>query len=368
MSHALVLSLLVVFFLLPSFPSSSSSENLVPEARIPSLSPAAPPSHRLRRVLLGALLGSLTGASLSLLLLILGRLCILYASASPLLRGPVVFSPAVPAKALQFALSDPSRLAPILQSKLYSRAELDGGLAVAVKRIERGGALRSAAERRWVQRGLAGLAAAKHRNVMALRGFVVGAEGRVDVVYDLVGGMSLEEAMERERREGRREMGWESRHRIAVGVAKGLRHLHFECCPRILHYAVKPSNVLLDEELEPRLADCGLAGLLPPSGDLPSDATVQYTDKSDVFSFGMILAALITGKNPREPFSGGWGKWLRRLQQSGELREALPQDSDGEEDELLMALRIAIVCLSDSPTDRPSSDELVAMLSQIHSF
>lgn len=103
----------------------------------------------------------------------------------------------------------------------------------------------------------------------------------------------------------------------------------------------------------------------------------RYTDKSDVFSFGMVLGVLLTGRNPtdpffREPASGGsLGQWLRHLQQAGEAREALDTSilgEEGEEDEMLMAVKIAVVCLSDSPADRPSSDELVHMLTQLHSF
>lgn len=103
----------------------------------------------------------------------------------------------------------------------------------------------------------------------------------------------------------------------------------------------------------------------------------SYTDKSDVFSFGMILAVLLTGRDPTDPFfgeaasGGSLGRWLRHLQQAGEAREALDKSilgEEGEEDEMLMAVRIAVGCLSDSPADRPSSDELVPMLTQLHSF
>lgn len=103
----------------------------------------------------------------------------------------------------------------------------------------------------------------------------------------------------------------------------------------------------------------------------------RYSDKSDIYSFGAILGVLLTGRDPLDPFfgegvgGGSMGRWLRHLQQAGEAREALDKSilgEEGEEDEMLMAVRIAGVCLSDLPADRPSSDELVPMLEQLDSF
>jgi serine/threonine protein kinase len=103
----------------------------------------------------------------------------------------------------------------------------------------------------------------------------------------------------------------------------------------------------------------------------------RYTDKSDVYSFGVILAMLLTGRDPSDQFltaessRDGLVCWLRHKQQAGEAKEALDTSilgDEGEEEEMLMAMRIAVVCLSDLPADRPSSDELVSMLSQLHSF
>lgn len=103
----------------------------------------------------------------------------------------------------------------------------------------------------------------------------------------------------------------------------------------------------------------------------------RYTDKSDVFSFGVILGVLLTGKYPTDPFfgdtstGGSLACWLQRLQEAGDAREALDKSILGEEveeDEMLMAVKIAVVCLSDMPADRPSSDELVSMLTQLNSF
>lgn len=103
----------------------------------------------------------------------------------------------------------------------------------------------------------------------------------------------------------------------------------------------------------------------------------RYTDKSDVFSFGVILGVLLTGRDPLDPLfgeagsGGSLGQWLRQVQQAGEGREALDKSILGEEveeEEMLMAVRIAVVCLSDLPADRPSTDELVSMLTQLNSF
>lgn len=61
------------------------------------------------------------------------------------------------------------------------------------------------------------------------------------------------------------ELGWEVRLRIVVGIVKGLQCLHFSCEHQILHYNLKPTNVMLDSEFEPRLTDCGLAKIMPAS-------------------------------------------------------------------------------------------------------
>ncbi|XP_042458585.1 inactive leucine-rich repeat receptor-like protein kinase CORYNE [Zingiber officinale] len=341
---------------------------------------------RLRRMILGALFGSVTGFLASLLFLLSVRLLLLCACRAPVLQGPVVFSPAISPKTLKSALSTDAQLIP---NGKYRRLILDdAGLAVATKRLELGAHAgppgNSDSLKRRVQRELELLARVKHRNVMSLMAYICEQE-HVWVVYDLIAGGSLEEALVRVRAQ-QLKLGWDARHRIAVGVAKGLRHLHFECSHRILHHGLKPSNVMLEEGFEPRLADFGLPTLVSSRTDAPSTAhyaapesfqSRRYTDKSDIYSFGMILGVLLTGKDPSDPFfagdtgRGSLGRWIRHLQQAGDARDALDKALLGEEleeEEMLMAIRIAIVCMSDLPADRPSSDELVAMLTQLHSF
>ncbi|XP_060213544.1 inactive leucine-rich repeat receptor-like protein kinase CORYNE isoform X1 [Lycium barbarum] len=352
-----------------------------------STEPTAPPSppqfkNRFQRIFLSILFGIFAGLICALVFAWFVRSFVRYINKAPILKGPVVFSPKIPAKTLQSALAIDTQL---LGGKYY-RTVLDNGLTVAVKRLEpfESGDLQGKSSKRRIQQELEVIASLRHRNLMSLRAYVR-ESNRFFLVYDYVPNGSLEDAMNKVR-ENQLQLSWELRLRIAVGVVKGLQYLHFSCNPRILHRNLKPTNVMLDAEFEPRLADCGLAKIIPTL-NLPAASTYappesfqscsRYTDKSDVFSFGVILGVLLTGKYPTDPFfgdtstGGSLGRWLQRLQEAGDAREALDKNILGEEieeDEMLMAVKIAVVCLSDMPADRPSSDELVSMLTQLNSF
>ncbi|KAJ0243421.1 Inactive leucine-rich repeat receptor-like protein kinase CORYNE [Hirschfeldia incana] len=326
--------------------------------------------------------GVLTGLFSALALAFLVRCTVKYLKQTPLLKGPVVFSPKITPKSLHAALANGIQLLGSDSNGKYYKMVLDNGLVVAVKRLGSPEATSSKSVKRRLQKELELLAGLRDRNIMSLRAYVRESD-EFSLVYDYMPNGSLEDVMNKVRA-GEVELGWEIRLRVAVGIVKGLQYLHFTCEQQILHYNLKPTNVMLDSEFEPRLADCGLAKIIPTShagvscySAPESSQTNRYTDKSDVFSFGMILGVLLTGRDPTHPFSiegssgGSLGQWLKHLQQSGEVREALDKSILGEEveeDEMLMALRITIICLSDFPADRPSSDELVHMLTQLHSF
>ncbi|KAL6984002.1 non-specific serine,threonine protein kinase [Sarracenia purpurea var. burkii] len=364
-----------------------SINHISAEPPLPSRAPEL--RNMLQRIILSILLGGITGLILALLFALVAGCVIRFLGRTPILKGPVIFSPNIAPKTLQSALANENQLLGSSPNGKYYKVVLDNGLTVAVKRLEpfENGSpqIQSKSVKRRMQQELESLAGLRDRNLMSLRAFVRESSNRVSLVYAYMAGGSLEDAMNRVR-ENQLQLNWELRLRIAVGIIKGLQYLHFSCTPRVLHYNLKPSNVMLDAEFEPRLADCGLAKLLPNLNGPPSSGgynapecfqNCRYTDKSDVFSFGMILGVLLTGRDPMDPFlresgsGGSLGRWLRQLQQAGEAREALDKSILGEEveeDEMLMAVRIAVVCLSDLPVDRPSSDELVSMLTQLHSF
>ncbi|KAL2903740.1 Inactive leucine-rich repeat receptor-like protein kinase CORYNE [Bienertia sinuspersici] len=354
------------------------------ETHPPSSSPGL--KIEVKRVTLSIFFGLISGFVIAILVAGIIRCFVQYINRAPILKGPVVFSPKIDPKTLRAALDHENQLIGTSPNGAYYKTALDNGLIIAVKRLEPfeigSPETHSKPLKRKLQQELQVLAGLRHRHLMSLRAYVRESD-RFSLIYDYVPTGSLEDAMNKVRH-NELQMGWDVRLRIAVGVIKALKFLHFECNPCVLHYNLKPSNVMLDAEFEPKLADCGLANLMPklyrsPNGYRAPESSpnCRYTDKSDVFSFGVLLGVLLSGRDPLDPFfgeaanGGSLGRWLRHLQQAGEAQQALDKSILGqevEEDEMLMAVRIAIVCMSDLPEDRPSSDELVPMLSRLHSF
>ncbi|KAI9126119.1 hypothetical protein K1719_003537 [Acacia pycnantha] len=343
----------------------------------------------LRKIIISVVLGSVTGLVGSVLFALIVRCFVQYLNQTPILKGPVIFSPKISPKTLQSALAKENHLlGSSLNGRCY-RTVLDNGLTIVVKRLtpfQPGSPeIRKKRVKREIQKELEVLASLRHRNLMSLRAYVREPDS-FSLVYDYVAKGSLADVMNRAKESELPPLGWEIRLRIAIGVAKGLQYLHSTCVPQILHYNLKPSNVMLDAEFEPRLSDYGLVKLLPNliraiSPYTPPEClhNCRYSEKSDIFSFGMILGVLLTGRDPRDAFfeeagnGGSMGCWLRQLQQAGDPKEALDKSlvavREGDEDDMLMAIRVAAACLSDDvPADRPSSDELVHTLTQLHSF
>ncbi|GAA0167899.1 hypothetical protein LIER_22737 [Lithospermum erythrorhizon] len=359
-------------------------ENYSVESPLPSSSHEF--KHIVLRILLSILFGVLTGILCSLVFVWFVRCFVRYINRTPILKGAVVFSPKISPKTLQPALANETDVLGSSPNGKYYKIVLENGLNIAVKRLEpfkdESPSMKSKSAKRRIQQDLEMLSRLRHRNLMSLRAYIR-ESNRFSLVFDYMPCGSLEDVM-REVWGNQRKLSWEVRLRIAVGIVKGLQYLHLSCNPRILHCNLKPTNVMLDNDFEPRLADCGLAKIMNKFGRVGSEYSApeafqncRYTDKSDIFSFGVILSMLLTSRDPADPFfeeasnGGSLGQWLRQMQQNGESRQALDSCMLGEEmeeDEMLMAVRIAVVCVSDLPADRPSSDELVSMLTQLNSF
>lgn len=183
------------------------------------------------------------------------------------------------------------------------------------------------------------------------------------------------------------ELGfWNRRHRIALGIARALAFLHHGLFPQVVHRDVKASNVMLDAEFEPHLANTGLVGLLAASdeglfaGSTPGYAPPEYRQqgskvnaKGDVYSYGVVLLELVTGKRPvgdfyHEGYTGNLVGWIRTLMRDKRTHRALdPRISSerGPISEMLEALRIGYLCTAELPAKRPTMHQIVGLLKDI---
>ncbi|GLT73129.1 hypothetical protein SLA2020_450070 [Shorea laevis] len=147
-----------------------------------------------------------------------------------------------------------------------------------------------------------------HRHLVSLVGYCISKSQRL-LVYDYVPNDTLYFHLHGE---GRPVLDWATRIKIAAGAARGIAYLHEDCHPRIIHRDIKSSNILLDNNFEARVSDFGLAKLALDANThittrvmgtfgymAPEYATSgKLTEKSDVFSFGVVLLELITGRKP----------------------------------------------------------------------
>ncbi|KAF3783862.1 Proline-rich receptor-like protein kinase [Nymphaea thermarum] len=181
---------------------------------------------------------------------------------------------------------------------------LPNGTEVAVKQLKSG----SGQGEREFQAEVEIISRVHHRHLVSLVGYCMTGSQRM-LVYEFVPNNTLEFHLHAK---GRPTMDWPTRLKIAFGSAKGLAYLHEDCHPRIIHRDIKASNILLDYNFEAKVADFGLAKL---SSDTKTHVSTRVmgtfgylapeyassgklTEKSDVFSFGVMLLELITGRRP----------------------------------------------------------------------
>ncbi|XP_048133359.1 receptor-like cytosolic serine/threonine-protein kinase RBK1 isoform X2 [Rhodamnia argentea] len=172
---------------------------------------------------------------------------------------------------------------------------------------------------------------------------------------------------------------WKVRFKVAVGVAEGLKYLHYSCQRRIIHRDIKASNILLTEDYEPQISDFGLAKWLPEKWAqhvvFPIEGTFGYLapeyfmhgivdEKIDVFAFGVLLLELITGRHAVDSTRQSLVMWAKPLLDVNNIRElADPRLKDTYDiDEMQRATLTASMCVHWMSTMRPDMKKVVQML------
>ncbi|CAH9092225.1 unnamed protein product [Cuscuta epithymum] len=225
----------------------------------------------------------------------------------------------------------------------------------------------------------------KHPNLVPLLGYCKVGEERL-LVYEYMKYGSLDDVLHKKKKLGIK-LNWAARRKIAIGAARGLDFLHNSCIPHIIHRDMKSSNVLLDENLEARVSDFGMARLMSAMDTHLSVSTLAGTPgyvppeyyhsfrcsaKGDVYSYGVVLLELLTGRQPTDSTEFGDNNlvgWVKQHAKMKKIREVfdpeLLKEDPSLEVELLQHLRIACSCLDDRAWKRPTMVEVMAMFKEI---
>ncbi|CAH2074709.1 unnamed protein product, partial [Thlaspi arvense] len=260
--------------------------------------------------------------------------------------------------------------------KVY-RGHLPGGLVVAVKRAEKG----SLQGQKEFYTEIELLSRLHHRNLVSLLGYC-DEKGEQMVVYEFMPNGSLQDALSARFRQA---LSYAVRLRIALGSARGILYLHTEADPPIIHRDIKPSNILLDKRLNPKVADFGISKLIALDGGgvqrdhvttivkgTPGYVDPEYylshrlTEKSDVYSLGIVFLEILTGMRP---ISHGRNivREVKEACEAGMMLSVIDR-SMGEYSEgcVKRFMELAIRCCLDDPEARPRMLEIVRELENLY--
>lgn len=258
------------------------------------------------------------------------------------------------------------------------RGVLPNGKEVAVKQLKAG----SGQGEREFQAEVEIISRVHHKHLVSLVGYCSTGFQRL-LVYEFVPNNTLEFHLHGK---GRPTMDWLTRLRIALGSAKGLAYLHEDCHPKIIHRDIKAANILLDYKFEAKVADFGLAKI---ASDLNTHVSTRVmgtfgylapeyassgklTDKSDVFSYGVMLLELLTGRRPVDKnqtyMEDSLVEWARPL-----LMRALEEDhldslidprlqNEFDPNEMTRMVACAAACTRHSAKRRPKMSQVVRAL------
>ncbi|CDY56672.1 BnaCnng30900D [Brassica napus] len=224
------------------------------------------------------------------------------------------------------------------------------------------------------------LGSIRHKNIVRFLGCCWNKNTRL-LMYDYMSNGSLGSLLHA--RSGECSLGWEVRYKIILGAAQGLAYLHHDCVPPIVHRDIKANNILIGPDFEPYIGDFGLAKLVDDGDFARSSKTIagsygyiapeygysmKITEKSDVYSYGVVVLEVLTGKEPIDPtIPDGLHivDWVKKIRDIQVIDQGLQARPESEVEEVMQTLGVALLCVNPIPEDRPTMKDVAAMLSEI---
>eukprot|EP00253_Pinus_taeda_P001034 PITA_01034 len=261
------------------------------------------------------------------------------------------------------------------------KGKLQNGTQVAVKLLDR----HRQGESTEFMNEVATIGRVHHVNLVRLLGFCY-EKCTSSLVYEFMVNGSLEKFIFAGKEAGKM-LTWEQLYSIALGAARGIAYLHQDCENCIIHFDIKPHNILLDADFTPKVSDFGLAkhcgkgdvhismtaargtpGYVAP--EICDSSLGAVTDKSDVYSFGMVLLEMAGGRknidwNRSHSSQFHFSEWAFKLLESGELGMRLRRELKEEDKEKAETLiKVGLCCIQNNCRDRPAMSRVVQMIEE----